>query len=208
MFDVWELWLVLEGPGMRKNVQASYCRDVAVYEVEYDGPLNSDYGPPYHHIRTDKMWCGPFTYNTQQDCITRGRGVVLDGGFLVNRWGQRPEGGRNFDVEYYDVWKLQCRKGTSETRGRSTREIINWKPDWEIDWDAREERDERGRDMQHWKDAAEYDRTKPERVYQILPDLTLDDEPSGPVPLVSPKQSLEPGPMSLCLEGYTWRPCR
>ena len=211
MFDVWELWLVLEGPGIRKNLQVSYCRDVRVIEKDYRGQTNSDFGHGREHIRTDKMWCGPFTYNIQHECIRGGDRVALDLAFRQNYWGQRPEGGRNFDVVYYDTFHVQCRKAKAPHRGRTTVEISNWIPDWEKDWDYLAANDARGRDAetwQFWKDRAEFERTLPERVYEILPDLSIDDEPREPVPLVTPDRAIEPGPMSLCLEGYNWRPCQ
>ena len=125
MFDVWELWLVLEGQNIREEVQVNYCRDVTVYEKDYDGPLNSDYGVGHKSICVDKMWCGPFTYNTQHDCINSGDRVALDLGFRQNHWGQRPEGGANYDVTLYDVYRIQCRKAKSDTRGRTKSEISN-----------------------------------------------------------------------------------
>lgn len=218
MFDVWELWLVLEGPGIRKNLQVNYCRDVRVIEKDYHGQTNSDFGHGFKDVRTDKLWCGPFTYNTQHDCIFRGDHVALKENFRQNHWGQRPEGGENYDVVYYDTFRIQCRKAKAPHRGRTTVEVQNWIPDWEIDWDHLAANDARGRDAetwQFWEDRANFEKTLPERVYEIKPDLRIDDAPEEgdpvanlQVPVITPDTPVSPGPMSLCLEGYTWGPCR
>jgi hypothetical protein len=204
MFDVWELWLVLEGPGIRKNLQVNYCRDVEVIEKNYRGQGRK-------HVRTDKSWCGPFTYNLQHHCIRGGDRVALDLGFRQNHWGQRPEGGENYDVVFYDTFHIQCRKARASHRGRTTVEVQNWIPDWEIDWDHLAANDERGRSAstwQFWEDRANFERTIPERTYDILPDLSIDDEPEYQLPLrpAEPVVVRSSQPKAYILNGNKWEP--